>query len=392
MSYQYLLSGTPYNQNNVQNLRLIEYNAMVNPLELCLIQGNQYIVRDPSYYGNKSYNIQNSNQVYTNQITYNQQMNMLQNQNKRQTFPFHRHNNYSQPQIQINQNFPQQIYFKNNIQILQGQQQIKPNIPLQHNQKVQPLILQKPQTQQNQIISPKKQIQQQPQILNNFQFQKNPLIQPNNLNQEFQLQQQGYMPGEIQYQKYIKKYPFQNQNKKINIEYNEKDEHFVKKKEIYPENKHPSYNYKAKSSQKQKKQIKVLPRNEILNKGIKIEGTNNNIELLNNKDGLFNKAKLNNNKLSIEEENEKEIDIKHIEASNRISQISNISKDVKEYPIEEKKPEPIFSELMDHNQNIIVKKSISQSGISDYVANLSHLPTINSLLRGNSELLPLKNK
>ena len=388
MSYQYLYSGIPMNQNYIQDLRLIQYNANVNPFDPLGQQINQYIVMDPSHYVNKSYNIQNDNQVYSKQLQSNQQMNIYQNQNGRQTIPFHIHNHFNQPQIQINQNIPQQIYFKKNIQTFQEQKQIKPEIPSQHNQKTQPLILQKPPTQQNLIINSKQIIPQHPQMLTNFQPQINPVIQHNGLNQEVQLQQKGYMPGEIQYQKYIQKYPFQNQSKKISIEYNKKDEHFVNK-EISPKRKHRSYNSKDKPSQEQKKKIKVLPRNEILNMGIKIEETNNNLELPKNKDGLFNNTKMNNKKLSIEEGNEKEIDIKQIEASNILSQISNKSKDVKECPIEEKKPEPTFPELMDiHNHNIIIQKAISQSGISDFDVNLSHLPTINSILRGDSDLLP----
>ena len=388
MSYQYLYSGIPMTQNYIQDLRLILYNEIVNPFDPLGQQTSQYIVSDSSQYVNKSYNIQDANQVYSKQLQFNQQMNMNHNQNGRQTIPFHQHNHFSQPQIQINQNIPQQIYFKKNIQTFQEQQQIKPEIPSQHNQKIQPLILQKPPTQQNLMINPKQIIPHHPQMLTNFQPQINPVIQPNHLNQEVQLQSKGYIPGEIQYQKYIQKYPIQNKSKKINIEYNKKDEHFVNK-DIYPKKKHLSYNTKDKSSQEQKKRIKALPQNEILKMGIKMEGTNNNLELPKNKDRLFNNTKMNNKKLSIEEENEKEIDIKNIEASHMISQISNKSKDVKECPIEEKKPEPTFPELMDiHNHNIIIQKAISQSGISDFDVNLSHLPTINSILRGDSDLLP----
>ena len=230
---------------------------------------------------------------------------------------------------------------------------------MKRHQKVQPIIP-KPQTQQK-LIAP----------------QINPLVQPNNL--------QGCMPVDIQYLKYIKRNPFQSQSKKINIKYNKNDEHFVNKP-IYPESKHTSYNSKAKSLQKQK-QIKLLQRKEILDKEIKVEDKNYKPELPKELNGLFNNTIMNNKKLLNEEE--KEIDIKQIEASNLLSQISNKFNDEKEIPIEEKAPEPTFQELMDnHNQNVVIQKYITQSGISDYVANLSHLPTINSILRGNSELLP----
>lgn len=349
MSHQYSYSGIPVSLNYAQDLGLIQYNAALNSIDPLGLQGSQNIIMDPSNYVNKSYNIQNTNQVFTNQLAYNQQINLYPNQNGRQTISFHQHNNFNQPQIQINQNIPQQIYFKNNVQALK------------RHQKVQSIIIPKPQTQQKLI---------EPQI--------NPLVQPNNL--------QGYMPGDIQYLKYIKRNPFQNQSKKINIEYNKNDEHFVNKP-IYPESKHTSYNSKAKSLQKQQKQIKLLQRKEILDKEIKVEDKNYKKELPKEHIDLFNNTIMNNKKLLNEEE--KEIVIQQNEASNLLSQISNKFNDEKEIPIEEKAPEPTFQELMDnHNQNVIIQKYITQSGISDYVANLSHLPTINSILRGNSELLP----
>jgi len=387
MSYQYLYSDIPVSQNYAQDLRLIQYNVVVNPLDPLGLQGNQYIITDPSQYVNKSYNIQNTNQVYTKQIAFNQKMNTYQSQNESHTIHFHQKNNLSQPNIHINQNIPQQIYFKNNILTLQNQQKIKPKIPSQLNQNMNSIIPKKPQNQRKSLVNPKQQIQQQPQFPKNFQAQIKPLVQPSHQNKEVQFQPNGCTAAEIQYQKYIQRYPFQNQNKKINIEYNKNDEHFVNKP-IYPERKHSSCNSKAKLSQENQKQIKALHQKEILDKGIKIEVTNNNPNLPRDQGGLLNNTKIKNQKLSIEEE--KEIDIKQIEASNIISQISNKFNEEKESPIEEKTPEPTFPELMGvHNQNIIIQKSISQSGISDYDANLSHLPTINSILRGNSDLLPL---
>ena len=347
MSHQYSHSGIPGSLNYAQDLGLIQYNTALNSIDPLGLQVSQNIVMDPSNYVNKSYNIQNSNQVYTNQLAYNQQINLYPNQNGRQTISFHQHNNFNQPQIQISQNIPQQIYYKNNVQALKRHQKVQPIIP-------------KPQTQQK-LIAP----------------QINPLVQPNNL--------QGCMPVDIQYLKYIKRNPFQSQSKKINLKYNKNDEHFVNKP-IYPESKHTSYNSKAKSLQKQK-QIKLLQRKEILDKEIKVEDKNYKPELPKEQNSLFNNTIMNNKKLLNEEE--KEIDIKQIEASNLLSQISNKFNDEKEIPIEEKAPEPTFQELMDnHNQNVVIQKYITQSGISDYVANLSHLPTINSILRGNSELLP----
>ena len=49
--------------------------------------------------------------------------------------------------------------------------------------------------------------------------------------------------------------------------------------------------------------------------------------------------------------------------------------------------------MENNSQHNITQKSITESGISDYDANLSHLPTIGSIMKGNSEPLPpSKNK
>lgn len=366
MSHQYVYSNIPANQNYIQDLRLIQYNVIVNPL-------------NPSHYRNKSYNIQNLNQVYAKQMAYNQQIDKNQNMNPRQAFPFQQQNNFGQ--VQLNQNISQKYYPKNNFHTLQGLQQIKPKIVSQHNQNIHNLILPKPQIQTQQIpqANTKQQIQHQPQFPKNYQPKANPLVQPNYQNQKIQ------QKAAIEYQNYLHRYPLQNQNKKIDIKYNKKDEHFVNKP-IFPNGKPPSNNSKAKLSKGQQKQLNRI---EILDKEIKMDGIKNNQELPKNQGGFINKTKMNNKKISIEEKKEKEINVNQIEPSYLESKISNKSIDVKESPIEGKTPEPTFQELMgEDNQNIIIKKSISPSGISDYVANLSHLPTINSILRGNSELLP----
>ena len=47
----------------------------------------------------------------------------------------------------------------------------------------------------------------------------------------------------------------------------------------------------------------------------------------------------------------------------------------------------------DHSQKYIIEKSLTESGITDYEANLDHLPTIYSIMKGKSDPLPpSKNK
>ena len=62
--------------------------------------------------------------------------------------------------------------------------------------------------------------------------------------------------------------------------------------------------------------------------------------------------------------------------------------------MEEKKPEAAFPEnLMGVNKlHNISEKSITESTISDMDSKLDHLPTLNSILRGNSEPLPPSKK
>ena len=348
-------AGIPGNNIYSQNMKLIQYNPTVNPLDPLGLQGMKYTVANPSNYLNKNINSQNVNQAYTKQA-----------------------------QAQINQYKQQNIYANNNVNPTQFQHVIQPQAQIQQNQKIQPQIQQKynrqnqqPQAQAKALVNQKPNNVQQQQI---------------NQNQKVQPKTQGLKPNDLAYQKYAQRYPPQNQNQKINIEYNKNDQHFVNKP-IYDMRKVPANPMRVQVPQNGQKQVKTLPQNPALNKGAKIGNNYNNQNIPKKQVEALNNTKINNNKLStIKEE---EINIRQSGLSNKISQISNKTNSVKEFPMEEKKPEVALpNDLMENNsQHNITQKSITESGISDYDANLSHLPTIGSIMKGNSEPLPpSKNK
>ena len=347
--------GIPGNNMYNQNIKLIQYNPTVNPLDPLGLQGMQYTVANPSNYLNKNINSQNPNQAYPKQA-----------------------------QAQINQYKLQNMYANNNVNPTQLQHIIQPQKQPQQNQKIQPQIQQKHQHHHQQPqAQPKAVVNQKP---NNIQQQQK--IQ----NQKVQTQPQGPKPNDLGYQKYAQRYPPPNQNQKVNIDYNKNDQHFVNKP-IYDMRKVPANPMKVQVPQNGQKQVKTLPQNPALNKGAKIGNNYNNQNIPKKQVEALNNTKINNNKLStIKEE---EINIKQSGLSNKISQISNKTNSEKEFPMEEKKPEVALpNDLMENNsQHNITQKSITESGISDYDANLSHLPTIGSIMKGNSEPLPpSKNK
>ena len=363
-------AGIPGNDMYSKNVKLIQYNQTMNPLDPLGLQGMQYTVVNPSNYLNKNINSQNVNQAYSKQV-----------------------------QVPVNQYKLQNIYSNNNVNPTHFQQIINPQVQPQQNQKIQPQIQQnqkiQPQIQQNQKIQPQMQQKhqnhhQQPQT------QAKALVnqKPNNLqqqqinqNQKAQLQPQGKNPNELGYQKYAQRYPLQNQNQKINIDYNKNDQHFVNKP-IYDMRKVPANPLKVQVPQNAQKQIKPVPQKPALGQKI---GNNNNQKIYQNQ-AVLNNTKINNNKLStIKEE---EINIKQSGLSGKISQISNKSNSIKESPMEEKTPEATLPDnLMENSsQHNITQKSITESGISDFDANLSHLPTIGSIMKGNSDLLPPTKK
>ena len=363
-------AGIPGNNMYNQNIKLIQYNPTVNPLDPLGLQGMTYTVVNPSNYLNKNINSQNINQAYSKQI-------QAQAQAQAQV----------QAQAQINQYKQQNIYANNNVNPTQFQHIIQPQAQTQQNLKIQPQIQQKyyhnnqqPQAQAKALVNQKPNNVQQQQI---------------NQNQKVQPKNQGLKPNDLAYQKYAQRYPPQNpnQNQKVNIEYNKNDQHFINKP-IYDLRKVPANPMKVQVPQNGQKQVKTLPQNPALNKGAKIGNNYNNQNIPKKHVEAINNTKINNNnKLStIKEE---EINIKQSGLSDKISQISNKTNSEKEFPMEEKKPEVALpNDLMENNsKHNITQKSITESGISDYDANLSHLPTIGSIMKGNSEPLPpSKNK
>ena len=379
--------GIPGNNMYNQNIKLIQYNPTVNPLDPLGLQGMQYTVANPSNYLNKNINSQNPNQAYSKQA-----------------------------QAQINQYKLQNMYANNNVNPTQLQHIIQPQKQPQQNQKIQPQIQQKhqhhhqqPQAQPKAVVNQKPNNIQQQQKIQNQKVQTQPQAQPkpvvnqkpNNIQQQQKIQNQKVQtqpqaqpkPNDLGYQKYAQRYPPPNQNQKVNIDYNKNDQHFVNKP-IYDMRKVPANPMKVQVPQNGQKQVITMPQNTALNKGAKIGNNYNNQKISQKQVGALNNTNFNNNnKLStIKEE---EINIKQSGLSNKISQISNNTNSMKEFPMEEKTPEAALpNDLMENNsQHNITQKSITESGISDFDANLSHLPTIGSIMKGNSEPLPpSKNK
>ena len=362
-------AGIPGNNIYNQNMKLIQYNSNVNPLDPLGLQGMQYTVANPSNYLNKNINPQNVNQAYSKQA-----------------------------QAQINQYKLQNMYANNNVNPTHFQQILQPQAQKQQTQKIQPQIQQmnqhhhqQHQTQIKPVVNqkPNNTQQHQQQQIKQVANQKQNNIQQQQINQKqkVQTQTQGQKPNDLGYQKYVQRYPPQNQNQKVNIEYNKNDQHFVNKP-IYDMRKVPANPMKVQVPQNGQKQVNTLPQNIALNRGAKI-GNNYNNQIISQKQvSVLNNTNVNNKKLStIKEE---EINIKQSGLSSKISQISNKTDSVKEFPMEEKTPEVALpNDLMENNsQHNITQKSITDSGISYFDANLSHLPTIGSIMKGNSEPLP----
>ena len=95
---------------------------------------------------------------------------------------------------------------------------------------------------------------------------------------------------------------------------------------------------------------------------------------------------------------EEEMDIKQSGLSKMENNINNSNIASKEFPIEEKKPEEALPSpenvIENNNQKNSIQQSISsvaESAISD--SQLDHMPTISSIMRGDSKPLPpAKNK
>ena len=395
------------------------------------------------YYQTTGYPVQNqiknNQQIAQPQIhkNINQQIYIQQQQNIQTNPQKYQQQNIPQKQIQIQPNTNPKIQTKNpqnypyqnqqqkiqpqTIPQIQPQAQILAQLPYNqqyhhYQQKIQPKL--QPQIQPQKNINPPQPNQQQ-KILPQAQPQTNtntqPIIQNNqkvqnieknkiqpNINpqhQQIQPQIQGLNPAQIHYQKYIpNQYQNQNQNQ-IKLDYNKNDEHFVNKP-IYQERKQVQI---PTVSQNPKNAIKTLENNKTLIKGtipLKTNVVNNNTNNIGLSKGITHNTKIGNNcnKNKLSEIKEEEIDIEQSGLSKKISQINNSNNNEveKEIPIEEKKPEEVFpGDIIDENsKNNITQKSLTESGISDIDSKMDHLPTINSIMKGNSEPLPpiKKNK
>ena len=401
MAQQYIYTGASGKQLYTKNT-LNQYNTPTNPLDPLGLQGAQYTLGDQTNYTQNYISAQNNNQPYSLPIAYGQPIQNNINYNKAQLYqqyiPYQQQKiqnvqpqlNKPQTQIPIKQN--PQINAKNNMNQIQYQQNIhqKERTQIQypnHNQIQAPINPKQQQINQTQFQNNPKQIIQ-PQ--KNPQAKINPQIQPQQNKQGIaQNQIKGLTSEQIHYQQYIQNlYQNQNQNQNIKIQYNKNDEHFVNKP-IYQNRIIPTNNIQL---QNQQNQIKTLQNNQNIVKDNKMINNKNVPQISQKPPELISNP--NFKKLStIKEE---EMDIKQSGLSHKISQISNQDEITKEIPMEEKTPEIALPEnkienINQENENIN-EKSLTQSGVSDYDINLSHLPTINSIMKGKSEPLPPQKK
>lgn len=401
MAQQYIYTGASGKQLYTKNT-LNQYNTPTNPLDPLGLQGAQYTLGDQTNYTQNYISAQNNNQPYSLPIAYGQPIQNNINYNKAQLYqqyiPYQQQKiqnvqpqlNKPQNQLPIKQN--PQINAKNNMNQIQYQQNIhqKERTQIQypnHNQIQAPINPKQQQINQTQFQNNPKQIIQ-PQ--KNPQAKINPQIQPQQNKQGIaQNQIKGLTSEQIHYQQYIQNlYQNQNQNQNIKIQYNKNDEHFVNKP-IYQNRIIPTNNIQL---QNQQNQIKTLQNNQNIVKDNKMINNKNVPQISQKPPELISNP--NFKKLStIKEE---EMDIKQSGLSHKISQISNQDEITKEIPMEEKTPEIALPEnkienINQENENIN-EKSLTQNGVSDYDINLSHLPTINSIMKGKSEPLPPQKK
>lgn len=246
MAQQIVYTKIPQQQIYTQNPNLVQYNLVANPQGQYSVGGVQYNV------ANLPAKIANNQPVYTN---INYAPNQLYQQKAQQPL-----NLQYQNQQQIKQKV-QQVYPQNIDNSKQYQNQIQKH--------VQPQIIQ--QNYQN-YNGPRAQINPQQQVQNAQAQQKvqhQMKQQVKNQNQQ-QGQPGGYLSAEQNYMKYLQKYPNQNANQKINIEYNKKDEHFVNRP-IYQERKLPPNPDKNKA---EAKKLKTLDDTPTLLQGTKIINVN----------------------------------------------------------------------------------------------------------------------
>ena len=375
----------PQMQPHIQTQKIINYSPTNAQIVQAQKNGN---IPQANIQPNKQQNIlpQKQPQMHNKQIVQN--LNQTQQQVKAQGL------NPGQIQLQQNQAHPQI-----NQQQIKGQVMNPAQAHLQQNQ-VHPQINQ--QQVKGQVMNPDQVHHQQNQAqqhINQPQI-KGQILKPGQINLQQnqaqpQVQFQGLNPPQIHYQQYIKNQNHNINQNKINIDYNKNDEHFVNKP-IY-QDKNPVHPTKASQTplnipktlddtKKKSQREKTLETNTVNNNG-KV-GLNNKIDP---KDIIA--AKYMNSGLS--SINEEELNINQSGLSKKISML-NTSKneEEKESPIEEKKPEEAFPVDIIEEKNIEnnTQNPITESGISDIDSKLDHLPTINSIMKGNSEPLPPTKK
>lgn len=289
MTHQIVYVDTPQEQIYTQNPNLVQYNIETNQQALLGVGDVQYNfinlpaqnTNNQSAYININYDPtqlyqQNIQQPVNQQYIYQQQI----NQNVQQVHPQYIDNSKQyqiQNQIQP-QAIPQENYYHHHNE---PKAQINPQLQI-------PNI----QAQQKQIPNIKAQQKQ----IHNVQTQQKLRTQVQAKN-HLQGQSGGYSPADLKYMKYVQKYQNQNINKKMNIVYNKKDEHFVNRP-IYEKKKLSAQkvNNKDKSKDKNKndpfpKNIKTFNDTKTLIQGTKIINLNMKSNLKGQKNELFNNLK-----------------------------------------------------------------------------------------------------
>ena len=318
-----------------------------------------------------------------------------------------------QPQIQP-KTLGQNIQFTNQQQQHQYQNFEQHLQPQSHVQQIANPQQQKinPQAKDKQY-QPQMNLQLQQQNDKNIQILNKNQMNANNLNPQQKVEQQNNQQNSLpqaklpqtnkvqnQHQQNLEKTPQHNQNPNLNqikIDY-KNNSHFVNQP-IYDQRKPftapivpPPINKQSKNPSKVVKPLenhKIIQNNKLPNS---YNGLNSPAENMKNKriDPKYLKPDMSEIK-------EEELDIKQSGLSKRISKINN-SDVSKETPMEEKKPEEAFpfpeNITEDKNQNDIIHQSVkstTESTISD--SKLDHMPTINSIMKGDSKPLPPpKNK
>ena len=430
---QYVYNQAPGQQIYNTDQVLFQYNIGSNPYDPLGLKGTNYTFDNSSNQSSQIYStkserviILNHNRGYTQQIVYGQPTHLQKDYNSAQYYQKQTGQNLGnegyvqaanlqlQKQPQFQQNIvPQYQYNYQNQQIqIQPQQNMQQNLQyLQYPQLLQYQAQQKQLTPHTQIKP--QQVQIKPKIQNT---NKNVQQKVNNKNQlkvkekpqqkitQPKIQQQNASHNIISKEQKPKTNPAQKhyhqntQNKnqktqasgqnKVNIE-NEQFRDYLLNKQIYADNNINPTSFPNINP----KEIKKLDNNQNEQK-VNLPVTNNIPQPI--QQPIIEKKtsdKCNPNISGIKEE---EKNIEQSGLSKKISQInvSNNSIEGKEFPMEEKKPEAAFPEnLMGVNKlHNISEKSITESTISDMDSKLDHLPTLNSILRGNSEPLPPSKK